>query len=56
MSTKFQFQDFISHVQWSPDSEYILVGLFKKGLCEARSVKGDDNWTCKIDEVITYFI
>jgi WD40 repeat protein len=52
LPTKFQFQDFISHAQWSPDSEYILVGLFKKGICEARSIKGEDNWSCKIDEVL----
>jgi len=29
----------------------ILVGLFKRGQCEVRSIENPE-WLCKIDEVI----
>ncbi|KAG0604314.1 hypothetical protein M758_10G161700 [Ceratodon purpureus] len=41
--------DKISHVEWAPDSEYILCGLFKKAMVQAWSVSQPE-WTCKIDD------
>ena len=41
--------DKISYVEWAPDSEYILCGLFKKALVQAWSVSQPE-WTCKIDD------
>ncbi|CAM6111970.1 unnamed protein product [Calypogeia fissa] len=41
--------DKISHVEWAPDSEYLLCALYKKGIVQAWSVS-DPDWTCKIDE------
>ena len=47
---KFTFNDLISLIEWSPDSTMILVGLFKRGQCEVRSIESPE-WICKIDEV-----
>lgn len=48
---KFAFNDFIQHLEWSPDSTLILVGLFKRGICEVKSLDNPE-WVCKIDEVL----
>ena len=50
VNQKFSFIDFISHFEWSPDSTLLLVGLFKRGICEVKSLDNPD-WVCKIDEV-----
>ncbi|XP_024393514.1 uncharacterized protein [Physcomitrium patens] len=41
--------DKISYVEWAPDSEYLLCGLFKRAIVQAWSVSQSE-WTCKIDE------
>jgi hypothetical protein len=41
--------DKISYVEWAPDSEYILCGLFKKAMVQVWSVT-EPEWTCKIDD------
>ncbi|BBN06852.1 WD repeat-containing protein WRAP73 [Marchantia polymorpha subsp. ruderalis] len=41
--------DKISHVEWAPDSEYVLCALYKKSIVQAWSVTQPE-WTCKIDE------
>ena len=46
---KFSFNDAISSVEWSQDSNLILVGFTKMGVCEVKSLDNPD-WMCKIDE------
>lgn len=41
--------DKISHVEWCPNSTYILCGLVKRAVVQVWSVREPD-WTCKIDE------
>lgn len=41
--------DKIQHIEWSFDSQYVLCGLFKRGIAQVWSVQEPD-WTCKIDE------
>jgi hypothetical protein len=41
--------DKISYIEWAPDSEYLLCGLFKRAIVQAWSVTQPE-WTCKIDE------
>ncbi|EFJ17238.1 hypothetical protein SELMODRAFT_115139 [Selaginella moellendorffii] len=41
--------DKISHVEWAPDSEYVLCALVKRAMVQAWSVSQPE-WTCKIDE------
>ncbi|GJM91471.1 hypothetical protein PR202_ga07846 [Eleusine coracana subsp. coracana] len=45
----FSCMDKISSVEWAPDSEYILCGLYKRPMVQAWSLSQPD-WTCKIDE------
>jgi WD40 repeat protein len=45
----FSCVDKISSVEWAPDSEYILCGLYKRPMVQAWSLSQPD-WTCKIDE------
>lgn len=46
---KFSFNDNISHIEWSPDCNLILVAFLKMGICEVKSLDNPD-WICKIDE------
>jgi len=46
---KFTFIDLISHLEWSPDSNYILVGIAKRSVAFVKSLT-DNDWACKIDE------
>ena len=39
----------ISQIEWSPDSNLILVGVKKRGLAIAKNVY-DASWNCKVDE------
>lgn len=48
---KYNFCDYIEDIQWSPDNKLILVGLYKRGVCEIRGMNSL-NWYCKIDEGI----
>lgn len=50
---KLNFYDNIEYIQWSKNNKLILIGLFKRGICEVRSIDDDqNNWYCKIDEGI----
>ena len=46
---KHSFCDFVENIQWSNDSELILIGLYKRDLCEIRNIK-KPKWICRIDE------
>jgi len=39
----------VSHLEWSKDNHFILVGIARRGIAAVRSVS-DANWNCKIDE------
>ncbi|XP_019642896.1 PREDICTED: WD repeat-containing protein WRAP73-like [Branchiostoma belcheri] len=41
--------DAVQHLQWSPDSQFILCGMFKRGMTQVWSIDQPE-WTCKIDE------
>ena len=45
----FSFCDFIEDIQWSKNSKLILVGLYKRSLCEIRNIE-NPKWYCSIDE------
>jgi len=45
----FACQDVISHVEWSPDSMYILAAQYKKAVVQVFSIQ-DPEWTCLIEE------
>ena len=47
----YTFCDFIEDIQWSKNNKLILVGLYKRGRCEVRSIE-NPNWFCSIDEGI----
>jgi len=47
----FTFIDFIEDIQWSNDSQLILIGLYKRSICEVRSIQ-NENYKCTIDENI----
>lgn len=44
----FTCLDNINYIEWSSDSQFILCGLFKRGIIQVWSVENTD-WTCKID-------
>ncbi|KAF3336298.1 WD repeat-containing protein WRAP73 [Carex littledalei] len=41
--------DKISFIEWAPDSQYILCGLYKRPMVQAWSLTQPE-WTCKIDD------
>ncbi|KAL3853022.1 hypothetical protein ACJMK2_016608 [Sinanodonta woodiana] len=41
--------DTIQHIEWSDDSQFILCGLFKRGVVQVWSLEQPD-WKCKIEE------
>ncbi|XP_048751589.2 WD repeat-containing protein WRAP73-like [Ostrea edulis] len=41
--------DTIQHIEWSSDSQFVLCGLFKRGIVQVWSIEQPE-WTCKIDE------
>ena len=45
----YQFTDVVSHLEWSPDGIFILVGIEKRAQAFVKSVS-DKEWQCKIDE------
>lgn len=52
--------DLVQEVQWAPDSEYILVSMFKRCVVQVFSIS-NPSWSCKINEgvaglVCIYFI
>lgn len=46
---KYQFTDVVSHLEWSPDGVYILIGIQKRAQAFVKSV-ADSEWQCKVDE------
>ncbi|XP_070207172.1 WD repeat-containing protein WRAP73-like [Littorina saxatilis] len=45
----FSCQDAIQYIEWSPDSLFILCGMFKRGIVQVWSIENPD-WYCKVDE------
>ncbi|KAK7497947.1 hypothetical protein BaRGS_00010818 [Batillaria attramentaria] len=45
----FSCLDAIQHIEWSPDSLFILCGMFKRGIVQVWSIENPD-WHCKVDE------
>ncbi|CAG5130272.1 unnamed protein product [Candidula unifasciata] len=41
--------DAVQYIEWSSDSQFILCGMFKRGLVQVWSLEIPD-WNCKIDE------
>lgn len=41
--------DEVCAVEWSCDSEFVLCGLYKRGIVQVWSIL-DEEWTCRIDE------
>jgi len=39
----------VSTIEWSPDSNFLLVGVFKRGIAYVKCLN-DNEWNCKIDE------
>ena len=46
---KYEFIDIVSHLEWSPDGVYLLIGISKRAQAFVRSMAEPD-WNCKIDE------
>ena len=46
---KYSFTSQITQIEFSQDSSFILIGLYKLGQCEVKSLL-DENWKCKINE------
>lgn len=46
---KYQFSDVVSHLEWSPDGKFLLVGISKRAQAFVKSMQ-DPQWQCKIDE------
>ncbi|XP_076472326.1 WD repeat-containing protein WRAP73-like [Babylonia areolata] len=45
----FSCQDAIQYMEWSPDSLFILCGMYKRGIVQVWSLENPE-WHCKIDE------
>lgn len=45
----FSCLDAVQHIEWSSDSQFILCGMFKRGMVQVWSLESSD-WHCKIDE------
>ncbi|KAF6038343.1 WRAP73 [Bugula neritina] len=41
--------DAIQNIEWSPDSQFVMCVMKKRGLIQVWSLAEPD-WTCKIDE------
>ena len=46
---RYQFTDVVSHLEWSPDNTYLLIGIEKRAQAFVKNVL-DSEWQCKIDE------
>lgn len=46
---KYTFCDYIEKIQWSQDSNLIMICLFKRGIVEVKQMKKPD-WICKVTE------
>jgi hypothetical protein len=45
----YSFIDVVSHLEWSHDSNLIMIGIGKRSLVFVKSLH-DPDWQCKIDE------
>ena len=45
----YSFIDVVSHLEWSYDSNLILIGIQKRSILFVKSLH-DQDWQCKIDE------
>ena len=45
----YTFIDVVSHLEWSADNSFILIGIAKRSIAFVKSLV-DDDWHCKIDE------
>ncbi|KAK3803640.1 hypothetical protein RRG08_023356 [Elysia crispata] len=45
----FSCLDAVQYIEWSGDSQFILCGMFKRGMVQVWSLESPD-WHCKIDE------
>lgn len=45
----FSFPDHITHMEFSPDSHYLLVVMSKRNVVEARAVY-EEEWACKVED------
>ena len=45
----YTFIDVVSHLEWSQDNSFILIGIAKRAIAFVKSLV-DDDWHCKIDE------
>lgn len=41
--------DTVQKIEWSADSQFILCGMYKRGLVQVWSLEQPE-WKCKIDE------
>ncbi|MCQ2821312.1 MAG: hypothetical protein MJ252_28970, partial [archaeon] len=48
---KYTFCDYIENIQWSNDSNLIMIALYKRGIVEVKQMKKMD-WICRIQEGI----
>ena len=46
---KYEFTDLVTHLEWSPDGMFILIGVAKKAQAFVKSMV-DPDWQGKIDE------
>ena len=46
---QFTFIDFVTQIDWSPDSNFILVSIAKRAMVFVKSLN-DQDWNCKIDQ------
>jgi len=47
--SKYSFTDLVSHLEWSPDGQYLLIGIEKRSQAFVKSIS-DPDFQCKIDE------
>ena len=45
----YSFVDVVSHLEWSADSNFVMIGVQKRALVFVKSLH-DPEWQCKIDE------
>ena len=46
---KYQFTDVVSHLDWSDDGNYLMIGISKRAQVFVKNIN-DPEWQCKIDE------
>ena len=46
---KYNFIDLIEDIQWSNDSKLLLIGIYKRSICELKLLT-DPSWNCRINE------